>query len=131
LGPLNNRWSAGEPSEKVLTLWKMGDTLLKSVPEPSDSLLWEIQKRSYITRNLLRYALIIRRSWEYQNNLQRLGQGVRHYAVFREALPFLKSKREGIDEVTYNKVVKLLHDTDTRKAIQYFRASTQSGTSCR
>lgn len=121
LGPLNNRWRAGEPSEKVLTLWEMGDTLLKSVPEPLDFLLWEIQKRSYITRNLLRYALIIRRSWENQSELQRLVQGLRNYTVFREALPFLKGKREGIDEVTYNKVVTLLRNTDTRKAIQYLK----------
>ncbi len=118
LGPLNNRWRTGAPAEKVVALWEMGDALTKAVPEASDSLLWELQKRSYITRNVLRYALIIRRSWESREELRQLAQGLRNYTVFREALPFLKGDREGIDDATYERVVSLLDWTDTRKAIR-------------
>jgi hypothetical protein len=63
LGPLNNRWRDGGAAEKALTLWEMGEALLASTPEPSDALLWEVQSRSYVTRNVLRYALIVRRGW--------------------------------------------------------------------
>lgn len=118
LGPLNNSWRDAGASEKVITLWMMGDVILKAVPKPSDSLLWEIQKRSYITRNLLRYALIIRRSWEDRRALEKLVAGLKNYTVFREALPFLKGDREGIDEETYRRVVASLSDTNSRQVIE-------------
>ena len=121
LGPLNNQWRDAEPSAKVLTLWAMGDVLLKAVPKPSDSLLWDIQKRSYITRNLLRYALIIRRSWEDRRALEKLVAGLNNYTVFREALPFLKGDREGIDETAYRRVVAFLSDTNSRGAVEHLK----------
>ena len=121
LGPLNNQWRDAEPPAKVLTLWIVGDVLLKAVPKPSDSLLWEIQKRSYITRNLLRYALIIRRSWENRQALEKLVANLRNYTVFREALPFLKGDREGIDDATYQRVVACLSGTNSRQAIEYLK----------
>ncbi len=121
LGPLNNQWRDAEPPAKVLTLWKMGDVLLKAVSKPSDSLLWEIQKRSYITRNLLRYVLIIRRSWEDRRELEKLVNGLRNYTVFREALPFLKGDREGIDEAAYGRVVASLSDTNSRQVIEHLK----------
>src|SRR2546423_15688658 len=108
LGPLNNRWRRSPPSEKVLTLWAMGEVLLMAHPNPSDSLLWEIQKRSYIPRVVLRYALIVRRSWPNRQDLEALVTDLRSYTVFREALPFLKGKREGIDDATYLRVLGLL-----------------------
>lgn len=121
LGPLNNRWRDAEPPAKVLTLWTMGDVLLKATGKPSDSLLWEIQKRSYITRNLLRYALIICRSWEDRRELEKLVVNLKNYTVFREALPFLKGDREGIDEAVYMRVVACLSDTNSREAIEYLK----------
>ncbi|MDQ3650143.1 MAG: hypothetical protein M3458_07715 [Acidobacteriota bacterium] len=99
----------------------MGDVLLKAGSKPSDSLLWEIQKRSYITRNLLRYALIIRRSWEDRRALEKLVAGLNNYTVFREALPFLKGDREGIDESAYQRVVAYLSDTNSRETIEHLK----------
>lgn len=121
LGPLNNRWRDAAPPEKVLTLWRMGDLLLKAMPRPSDALLWQLQDRSYITRNLLRYALIIRRSWPRQEELEQLTRGLKNYTVFREALPFLKGNREGIDDATYKRVVSLLSGDGTQEALRFIK----------
>lgn len=121
LGPLNNIWRDGAPQEKVLMLWQMGNELLKGAAKPSDALLWQIQDRSYITRNLLRYALIIRREWPQQEVLVKLTQGLKNYTVFREALPFLKDKREGIDEATYQRVIALLSTEKTHEALRFLK----------
>lgn len=121
LGPLNNLWREGAPPEKVLTLWRMGDVLTKEVTKPSDALLWQIQDRSYITRNLLRYALIIRRAWPQQEQLATLTGRLKNYTVFREALPFLKDRREGIDDATYKEVIALLSSERTQEALRYLR----------
>ena len=121
LGPLNNQWRDGSQAEKALALWEMGEVLLRSVSDPTDKLLWEIQGRSYLTRITLRYALIVRRGWRTRGELERLIRGLRSYTVFREALPFLKGNREGIDETTYRQVVSLLSNPDTRAAIAYLK----------
>lgn len=121
LGPLNNLWRESAPPEKVLTLWRMGDVLTKEVAKPSDALLWQIQDRSYITRNLLRYALIIHRAWPQQSELEMLTGRLKNYTVFREALPFLKGRREGIDDVTYKEVVVLLSSENTQEALRYLK----------
>jgi hypothetical protein len=117
LAPLNNRWREGNQAEKVLTLWAIGDVLLNAIDNPGDDLLWEIQGRSYITRDLLRRSLIVRRGWEQQRSLAELVQGLSSFTVFREALPFLKGDREGIDAKTYLRVVALLKERDTKAAI--------------
>lgn len=122
LGPLNNRWRTSPPREKVLTLWAMGDVLLMALPKPSDSVLWEIQRRSYITRVVLRYALIVRRSWPIRTDLEELVTGLRSYTVFREALPFLKGKREGIESSTHARILILLRDVNTQRAVQQIKS---------
>jgi hypothetical protein len=121
LGPLNNQWRDGSQAEKALALWEMGEVLLRSVSDPTDKLLWEIQGRSYLTRITLRYALIVRRSWKTRGELERLIQGLRSFTVFREALPFLKGDREGIDEATYDRVVSLLSNPNTQAATAYLK----------
>jgi hypothetical protein len=121
LGPLNNRWRDAPPPEKVTTLWRMGDLLLRGMSRPSDALLWQIQDRSYITRNLLRYALIIRRSWSSREELEQLTQELKNYTVFREALPFLKGDREGVDNATYGQVVALLSGKDSQEALRFLK----------
>lgn len=122
LGPLNNQWRTSPPSEKVLLLWAMGDVLLMALPKPTDAHLWEIQRRSYITRVILRYALIVRRSWPNRADLAELVADLRNYTVFREALPFLKGNCEGIDNATYAKVLGLLRSANTRSAVQQIKA---------
>ncbi len=122
LGPLNNRWrDAATPAAKVLTVWDMGDTLLSLAPSASDPLLWEIQKHSYIKRDILRYALIVRRGWEEREALADLVCDLRSYTVFREALPFLKGDREGIDETEFENVIRTLRTQNTTAATNYLR----------
>lgn len=121
LGPLNNRWRGENPASKVLTLWDMGDVLLRLVVDPNDQLLWNIQERSYITRTVLRYALIMRRGWAQRAVLERLVQGLQSYTIFREALPFLKGDHAGIDEETYRRVVMLLYDNDTQRSLAFLK----------
>lgn len=122
LGPLNNRWrEAATPAAKVLTVWDMGDALLSLAPKASDPLLWEIQERSYIKRDVLRYALIVRRSWEEREALADLVRDLRSYTVFREALPFLKGDREDIDEAEFENVVRALRTRNTAVATNYVR----------
>jgi hypothetical protein len=121
LGPLNNQWRDGSQAEKALALWEMGEVLLNSVADPSDKLLWEIQGRSYLTRITLRYALIVRRGWPSRGELEKLIRGLRSYTVFREALPFLKGNREGIDEATHDRVVSPLSNPDTQAAMAYLK----------
>lgn len=121
LGPLNNQWRDGSQAEKALALWEMGEILLRSVFKPTDKLLWEIQGRSYLTRITLRYALIVRRGWKTRGELERLIQGLRSFTVFREALPFLKGDREGIDGATYDRVVSSLSNPNTQAAMAYLK----------
>jgi hypothetical protein len=56
--------------------------------------------------------------------LEKLTYGLRSYTVFREALPFLKGDREGVDEATYRQVVSLLNSPDTRAAMAYLKKLT-------
>jgi hypothetical protein len=46
---------------------------------------------------------------------------LRNFTVFREALPFLKGDREGINDDTYAQVVSHLSNPDTRAAVQYLK----------
>lgn len=122
LAPLNNRWREAGPADKVLTLWDMGEALIRAVPEPSDEILWEIQRRSYLTRMLLRYSLIVRRGWPERRELELLVRGLVHYSVFREALPFLKGRRAGVDTQTYERVVAALRDPNTRVVTRFIKS---------
>jgi hypothetical protein len=121
LGPLNNQWRQARPRERVITLWDMGDAVLAHVRNPSDALLWEVHQKSYITRSMLRYALIVRRGWPERETLETLVRDLQSYSVFREALPFLKGDRENVDDATYRTVVRLLSGSDTHAATEYLR----------
>jgi hypothetical protein len=87
---------------------------LRIAPEADDKLLWAINERSYITRNLLRYALIIRRSWPERIVLRQTFPRLSHYSLFREALPFLKGDRCGISEDEYRGIVGFERSEHTR-----------------
>jgi hypothetical protein len=121
LGPLNNRWREAGASDRVLALWDMGNVILASAPNPSDALLWNIQQRSYITRNILRYAIIVRRGWSNRSELGKLVENLRSFTVFREALPFLKGEREGIDDTTHRRIAVLLGHPDTTATVKFLK----------
>lgn len=119
IGPLNNRFRQVEGFERIDTLWEVGDVLQRADSGPLDDLLWQIQEKSFITRDVLRYASIIRRSWPDRAELRRLFGQVTSYSLFREALPLLKGDREGITEDTYRRVIAEISGSDTAGAKRY------------
>ncbi len=121
LGPINNQWREGSQTQKALALWDMGEILISEVADPSDELLWNIQSRSYLTRMTLRRALIVRRGWSRRSDFEDLVRELISFSVFLEALPFLKGKRENIDDRTYRQVVSLLGNSDTQSSISYLK----------
>ena len=122
LTPLNNRWRESEGADRVLALWDVGDALVRHRKAPDDSLLWEVSDRSYITRNVLRYGLIVRRGWPKKSGLAEVVDGLQSYTVFREALPFLKGDRQGISDEEHERLLQLLRDADTKKATDQIKA---------
>ncbi|MCH7987835.1 MAG: hypothetical protein IID46_01655, partial [Planctomycetes bacterium] len=89
LGPINNKCRSAEGIDKVELLWELGDALLDFAPQADDQLLREIHARSYITRDIMRYGLIIRRGWLKREDLRGRFPRLSRYSLFREALPFL------------------------------------------
>lgn len=88
-------------------------------------MLREVHARSYITRDIMRYGLIIRQGWQNRDNLRGQFPRLSRYSLFREALPFLKSDRCGIDDETYAKVVKQLNGGDTKKIKSFLKQLKQ------
>jgi hypothetical protein len=109
IGPINNAGRSAEGIDKVELLWDLGEALLCHDPDASDDLLWTISERSYITRDLLRYALIIRRGWAERAELRRTFPRLAQYTLFREALPFLKGNRREIPEEKYQEILTRLN----------------------
>ena len=122
LGPLNNAWRSGGTRERILALWDIGDVLLRHAPDASDNLLWELQDRSYMTRTVLRYSLIVRKGWAQRSELEPIAGEAGSYSLFREALPFLKGDRAGIDEHTYALVRDLLKSGSSTRAADKLKA---------
>ncbi|MFZ5923953.1 MAG: hypothetical protein ACOYW4_01775 [Bacillota bacterium] len=122
IGPLNNRFRETDGIERIEVLWDIGEVLQRAGDGPLDRLLWAIQQRSFITRDLLRYASIVRRNWEGKEQLRRELGGVKSYALFRAALPFLKGDRNGIDDATHREILCLIAGTDTHRAHKHLRA---------
>lgn len=110
LGPVNNRFRDAEGVAKIVALWNMGDIIYKAVGTDCslDPVLWEINKRSFITRDVLRYSAIVRKEWHSEEEVLSLFSGVKRYSLFREALPFLKGTRQGVDKKTYEEVLFMI-----------------------
>lgn len=117
LGPLNNQFRDSRGVDRIAALRKMGEVIHRASDGPMDRLLWEIQQKSFITRDVLRYSSIVYRAWPDEDTLRTLFTGVRHYTVFREALPFLKGDRAGISEEDYQKVMRALNMDDKAEAV--------------
>lgn len=122
LGPVNNRFRDSEGYQKILALWEIGDILLSEIRMfPTDKVLWEINQRSFITRDVLRYGLIVRKEWKEKKEIEILFQNVKRFSLFREALPFLKGDRKGIDEKTFNKILKMIEKNQVSEVKIYIQ----------
>jgi len=115
LGPINNACRSADGIDKVELLWDLGDAVLSFDPEASDEVLWLISDRSYITRDLLRYGLIIRRAWPDRSDLRRTFPELKSYSLFRAALPFLKGNRCGITDADYQGILVRLRRRATQE----------------
>jgi hypothetical protein len=121
LGPINTQCRAAEGVEKVELLWHLGDALLKIAPGANDHLLRAIHEHSYITRDILRYGLIIRRGWNSRADLRKQFPTLSRYSLFREALPFLKGDRCGIDDKLFASMVEHLNNAGTTTAKEFLK----------
>jgi hypothetical protein len=126
LGPINNAARAADGVGKVELLWDLGEAILAAYPQADDSILWAISARSYITRDLLRYALIVRRAWTDRAAFRETFPRLTQYALFREALPFLKGERCGIDDDTYQDIVARLNGKGRPGEVKEFLLSLKS-----
>jgi len=125
LAPINNKCRQTDGIDKVEHVWELGDALLSAVPDPDDRLLREINHLSYITRDLLRYGLIVRRSWNQRADLRRQFPQLARYTLFREALPFLKGDRCGIDDTTHAEIVRRLNEQDQNETKTFLKKLKQ------
>jgi hypothetical protein len=126
LGPINNAAREADGIAKVELLWDLGEAILAADPEADDKVLWAISSRSYLTRDILRYALIIRRGWEARANLRETFPKLTHYTLFREALPFLKGDRCGIGDEVYRDIVARLNGGGKPGEVKGFLLSLKS-----
>jgi hypothetical protein len=121
LGPINNKCRTAEGIEKVELLWDLGDSLLEIAPDANDQLLRSIHEHSYITRDILRYGLIIRRGWDNRSALRKQFPKLSRYSLFREALPFLKGDRCGIDDSVFANIISQLNSADAGNAKEFLK----------
>jgi hypothetical protein len=126
LGPINNAARSADGIGKVELLWDLGEAILAVYPDADDHVLWGIASRSYITRDILRYALIIRRAWSERAALRKTFPRLEHYTLFREALPFLKGDRCGITDDVYQDVVTQLNGGGKPGEVKEFLLSLKS-----
>jgi hypothetical protein len=116
LGPINNRYRKADGIEKVEALWDLGEALIGIAPSANDQLLKRIHEHSYITRDILRYGLIVRRGWDSRDDLRKQFPTLSRYSLFRAALPFLKGDRYGVNQELHAQLIKELNSGDTKKA---------------
>lgn len=89
LTPLNNSWRDAEGRRKLEIMWEIGDQLVKAGVTNHHPVAWAIQKRSYITRDLLSYSFMIRRQWPKKEELRAAFPNLKSYSACREAFPFI------------------------------------------
>lgn len=127
LGPINNSCRAADGITKVELLWDLGDAVLAAYPDADDGVLWAVSSRSYITRDLLRYALIVRRGWTDRASLRATFPTLEHYTLFREALPFLKGDRCGIGDNDYRDIVGRLNGGGQPAVVKEYLLALKAG----
>lgn len=92
LTPLNNAWRDAEGRPKLEIMWEIGDQLVRAGVTNHHPVAWAIQKRSYITRDLLSYSFMIRRQWRKKEDLRAAFPNLKSYSACREAFPFILGK---------------------------------------
>lgn len=110
IGPINNQIRDTDGYKKISLMWDIGDILIKEGVKKIHPVAWAIQKKSYITRDLLSYCYRIRKKWPTKTGLKRLFYKVRSYSVFREALPLIENAKFILSKKDVNKIIKWLNE---------------------
>lgn len=112
IGPLNNQIRDSDGYQKISLMWDVGDILFKSGVKKIHPIAWEIQKKSYITRDLLSYCYRIRKKWPKKSELKNLLFGIKSYSVFREALPLIENEKYILKEEDVKEIIRALKEDD-------------------
>lgn len=109
IGPLNNQIRNSDGLERISLMWEMGDILIKEGINKIHPVAWEIQRKSYITRDLLSYCYRIKKKWPNKLELQKLFCNVQSYSAFREALPLIENEKFILSEREVESIIKWLN----------------------
>lgn len=93
IAPINNRIRESKGAEKISLLWDMGNVFFAHQIKNIHPIAWEIQRQSYITRDLISYAFRIRHKWSNKENLKTLFRQNTNYTLFREAFPLIENRK--------------------------------------
>lgn len=115
IGPLNNQIRELDGYQKLSLLWDVGDILVKEGIVKIHPVAWAIQKRSYITRDLLSYCYRIRKKWPVKKEMENLFKNIKSYTVFREALPLIENEKFRLKNAKVNEVIKWLSEGRTKE----------------
>ena len=116
IGPLNNKIRKTNGYRKLSLMWDIGDILFKAGVKRIHPVAWEIQNKSYITRDLLSYCYRIRRKWPDKSQLRRLFGNLKSYPAFREALPLIENEKFILSEKKVSEMIKWLNEDDPKDA---------------
>ena len=112
IGPLNNQIRNTDGYGKISLMWDVGDILFKNGVKKIHPIAWEIQKKSYITRDLLSYCYRIRKKWPTKFELEKVLGGIRSYSTFRAALPLIENERYILKEKDVQEIIRALKEDD-------------------
>jgi hypothetical protein len=112
IGPLNNQVRNSDGYEKISLMWDVGDILFKNGVKKIHPIAWEIQKKSYITRDLLSYCYRIRNKWPTKFELEKVLSGIKSYSTFRAALPLIENERYILKEKDVEEIIRALKEGD-------------------
>lgn len=114
--PLNNFCrSAGTdiPAYLILeAMWDIGQILLDSGVTKVHPVAWEIQERSYITRDFVTYCYRVRKYFNNKKHIRERFSKIQSHMIFREALPMLENKKYKISGKDEKALIKLMSRQD-------------------
>lgn len=122
IGPLNNKIRMLDGWERLSLMWDIGDIFFRhGIRGRIHPIAWEIQHKSYITRDLVSYCFRIRRKWPDKAILYELFHSLKSYSTFREALPLIENEKYILSEAEVKEIIKWLNGDDIRRAKEEIR----------
>ena len=128
IGPLNNicRSSNVHPVKKIVTMWEVGDILFKAGIKNIHPIAWEIDRKSYITRDFLSYCYRIRGHWKSKEDLRKDFPNLKSYIVFREALPLIENEKFRLEGEKLKDLLNLVNKERSTLALRKIKELKKS-----